>query len=44
MILGTSFLDVAFYLEEGLCLDEALHLDDSGAWSSRCGRGLSGTF
>ena len=24
-------LDVAFYLEEGVCLDEALHLDDSGA-------------
>ena len=22
---------MAFYLEEGVCLDEALHLDDSGA-------------
>ena len=25
-----NVLDVAFYLEEGVCLDEALHLDDSG--------------
>ena len=25
-----NVLDVAFYLEERVCLDEALHLDDSG--------------
>ena len=43
-----------FYLEEGVCLDEALHLDDSGAClldvagihleRSRKWRGTSGTF
>ena len=41
---GGCLLDVAFYLEKGVCLDEALHLDDAGGVSSRCGRGSSGTF
>ena len=34
----------AFYLEEGVCLDEALYLDDSGACLLDVGRGSSGTF